>query len=194
MKSKLKLKIKRNFSYPDPEDEDFQSKIFKKREFYYHKVPRRDKLTDYEEIQKYRDAKCAGSFKLRSQQTILSNFISPSTPYTGLLVMHGTGTGKSCTAISIAEQLKDIAKKYNTKIFVLTFGPNNKETIKSELLFCTGETYLKNKELLEQLSKKEIDKEKKNALYSSLQYYKILSYKTFYRKVLGEKIVEKKVN
>ena len=38
-----------------------------------------------------------------------------------------------------------------------------------------------------------IDREKKNAIYSALQYYKILSYKTFYKKVLGEKIVEKKI-
>ena len=30
------------------------------------------------------------------------------------------------------------------------------------------------------------------AIYGALQYYKILSYKTFYKKVLGEKIAEKK--
>ena len=37
----------------------------------------------------------------------------------------------------------------------------------------------------------EADREKKIAVYSALQYYKILSYKTFYKKVLGEKIREK---
>ena len=35
--------------------------------------------------------------------------------------------------------------------------------------------------------------ENKIASYASLQFYKILSYKTFYRKVLGEKIAEKKL-
>ena len=30
--------------YPDTDDENFQSKIFSKREFHYHKVPYREKL------------------------------------------------------------------------------------------------------------------------------------------------------
>ena len=60
--------------------------------------------------------------------------------------MHGTGTGKTCTAISIAEQYKEQVKKYNTKIFVLVPGTNIKENFKKALLFCTGGTYLKNKD------------------------------------------------
>jgi len=43
------------------------------------------------------------------------------------------------------------------------------------------------------MSKQEIDMEKKAAIYNALQYYKILSYKTFHKKVLGEKIAEKKI-
>ena len=80
-----------------------------------------------------------------------------------------------------------------TKIFVLTSGPNIRENFKSQLLFCTGETYLKNKGEYNQMSKQEIEREKKNAINNALQYYKILSYKTFYKKVLGEKIIEKKI-
>ena len=64
------------------------------------------------------------------------------------------------------------------------------ETIKNELLFCTGETYLKNKETLNQMTNAEIDRERKIAINAALQNYKILSYKTFYKKVLGEKITE----
>ena len=185
--------MSKDYTYPLTDDENFQSKIFKKREFYYHKIPQRDQLKDYQDIKKYRDEICKGDFKLREQQTLLTNFLSPDTPYTGLLIMHGTGTGKTCTAISIAEQFKEQVKKYNTKIYVLTFGPNNRETFKSELLFCTGETYLKNKDILKQMTKAEKELESKIATYGSLQYYKILSYKTFYKKVLGEKIAEKKI-
>jgi superfamily II DNA or RNA helicase len=188
MNKDIKKLIKKEYVYPQPEDTDFLSKMFVKREFNYHKIPRRDKLIDYNEIQEYRDSVCTGEFKLREQQNILTNFLSPYTPYKGVLVIHGTGTGKSCSAISIAEQFKDQVKKYNTKIYILTFGPNNKETFKNELLFCTGETYLKNKDSLNQMSKDEIGLEKRIAINNALQYYKILSYKTFYRKVLGEKI------
>jgi len=191
MSKKKTTKIKN--SYPEPEDNDFQSKLYQKREFYYHTIPQRDKLENYEDISKYRDNICKGDFKLREQQIIPTNFLSPDTPYKGLLIMHGTGTGKTCTAISIAEQFKDQVIKYNTKIYVLTSGPNIKENFKSELLFCTGETYIKNKELLKQLSPSNTERESKIAIYNALQYYKILSYKTFYKKVLGEKIAEKKV-
>ena len=163
--------------YPDTDDENFQSKIFSKREFHYHKVPYREKLTNYEDIKNYRESICKGDFKLREQQILLTNFISEETPYNGLLIMHGTGTGKTCTAISIAEQFKDQVKKYNTKIYILTFGPNNRETFKEELLFCTGDTYIKNKDLFNQMTKSEIDLERKLAIYGALQYYKILSYK-----------------
>jgi len=185
--------IIKDFSYPEPDDSDIQAKIFKKRQFYYHQIKPREKMETYEEIKDYRDQTCKGDFKLREQQTILSNFFNPNTPYTGLLIMHGTGVGKTCTAISIAEQFKDQVKKYNTKIFILTFGPNGRETIKDQLLFCTGETYLKNKEILNQMTKAEIDREKKIAINAALQNYKILSYKTFYKKVLGEKITEKEI-
>lgn len=192
---KKNKKLIKDFSYPNPDDQDIQSKLFKKREFYYHQIKPRNKLNSYDEIKEYRDQNCkADSFKLREQQAILSNLINPDTPYKGLLMMHGTGVGKTCTAISIAEQFKDQIKKYNTKIYVLTPGSNIKENFKSELLFCTGETYLKNKELLNQMSKAEKEREYKIAVNAALQNYRILSYKTFHKKVLGEKITEKEIS
>jgi len=187
-------KLIKDFSYPDPSDPDIQAKLFKKREFYYHQIKPRKKLENYEEINEYRNQVCKGDFKLREQQAIMANLFNPNTPYKGLLVMHGTGTGKSCTAISIAEQFKDQIKKYNTKIYILTFGPNGRETIKDQLLFCTGETYLKNKELQKQMTDADIERERRIAINGALQSYKILSYKTFYKKVLGEKITEKEIN
>jgi type I site-specific restriction-modification system R (restriction) subunit len=33
--------------------------------------------------------------------------------------MHGTGSGKTMTALKIAEQFKEQVKKYNTKIHIL---------------------------------------------------------------------------
>ena len=185
--------LNKNFSYPNPNDEDFQKKIFQKREFYYHKVPHREIMKSYDEIQKYREDNCA-IFELREHQKIISNFINPNTPYKGLLLMHGTGTGKTGGAISIAEQFKEQVKKYNTKIYVLVPGPNTRENWKSELILTTGKTYLKNREILDQLTKYEAEREKKIAVYGALQFYKIMSYKTFYKKVLGEKVKETKID
>ncbi len=189
-----KVKFVKDFSYPNPEDPELLSKIFKKREFYYYRVPQREKMETYDEVKKYRAMNCKqGEMEPREQQAILPNFISPNTQYKGVILMHGVGSGKTMTAIRVAEQFKDQVKKYNTKIFVLVPGPNTRENFKKELLTSTGETYLKNKEGLNQMTKADVEREKKNALYGALQYYKILSYKTFYKKVLGEKIVEKKI-
>ena len=187
-------KYEKDFSYPDAGDSELLTKIFKKREFYYNRVPERDKMDSYEDIQKYRSANCKkGEIEPREQQNIIPNFISPNTNYKGVILMHGVGSGKTMTAIRVAEQFKEQIKKYNTKIYVLVPGPNTRENFKKELLSSTGETYLKNKELLNQMPKNEIEHEKRLAVYGALQYYKILSYKTFYKKVLGEKIIEKKI-
>ena len=189
-----KNKFTKDFSYPEPEDPDLLAKIFKKREFYYHRVPQRAIMETYDDVKKYRALNCKqGEIEPREQQAIIPNYISTNTPYKGVILMHGVGSGKTMTAIRVAEQFKDQVKKYNTKIYVLVPGPNTRENFKKELLTTTGETYLKNKEALNQMTKNEIEKEKKNAIYGALQYYKILSYKTFYKKVLGEKIVEKKI-
>ena len=189
-----KIKYTKDFSYPDPSDPELLAKIFKKREFYYYRVPKREKMETYEDVTNYRAANCKkGDIEPREQQAIIPNLINPNTNYRGVILMHGVGSGKTMTAIRVAEQFKDQVKKYNTKIYVLVPGPNTRENFKKELLVSTGETYLKNKEVLNQLPKHMVDIEKKNAVYGALQYYKILSYKTFYKKVLGEKIVEKKI-
>ena len=43
-------------------------------------------------------------FKLQSQQRFLRRVLSPDTPNRSLLMVHGTGTGKTCTAIQVAEE------------------------------------------------------------------------------------------
>jgi hypothetical protein len=189
--SKKKFK---DFSYPDQKDNEFQSKIYKKREYYFNRVPQRDIIKTYDEIKTYRADNCKADIEPKEQQYIIPNLINPNTPYKGLLLMHGVGVGKTMTAIRVAEQFKEQIKKYNTKIFVVVPGPNTKENFKKELIGITGDTYLKNKEELKQMSKAEIERETKAALYSALQYYKIMSYKTFYKKVLGEKIIDRKIN
>ena len=182
------------FIYPEQDDENITSKIYQKREFHYHKIQKREKLKDYDDIKKYRDGVCKTSYKPREQQAIGINLMNPDTPINGMLVMHGTGTGKTCVAIGIAEQFKEQVQKYNTKIYVIVPGPPTRENFKGELLFCTDETYVKNKDNFKQMRKDEIEREEKIGIYSALQYYKILSYKTFHKKILGEKIVEKKVD
>ena len=138
----LKNLINKEFTYPEYDDVNFQSKIYKKREFYYHKIPEIKTMTKYEDIKQYRDDVCGGKLELYTHQSFLANFINPNTPYKGLLMFHGTGTGKTGSAISIAENFKDMVKKYNTKIYVLVPGPLLKENWKDDIIKFTGSNHI----------------------------------------------------
>ena len=58
----IKKLMKLKYNYPDPADEQLQTKIYNKREFYYHRVPNRKILKDYEEVKEYRDEICGQKF------------------------------------------------------------------------------------------------------------------------------------
>lgn len=183
--------MKVEYMYPRVDDKNFQEKIYTKREFYDHKYPERDSIKEYKNVKEYRDKICARSFALFEHQALLSNFINPDTHYKGLLVFQGTGTGKTCGGIAIAEKFKPMVQKYGTKILVLVPGPLIKENWRQSLLTCTGNEYLKDFDKTVHLDDLEKQKIEKNAINIALQYYKFMSYRSFYKKVLGEKIVEK---
>ena len=187
--------MKKEYRYPDPSDDTLQSKIYDKREFYINKVQPRQKMETYEDLKKYRDDVCGGKFTLKSQQVFVSNYISPNTPYSGILIFHGTGTGKTCGAIAIAENFKDQVRRYGTKIHILVSGPMIKEQWKNELITCTKDTYINSTVLQSGFINNDLKEQmKREAIINALQHYRILSYRNFYRRVLGEKISDKEVN
>jgi hypothetical protein len=351
--------MKKNYSHPEQSDPNIQYKLYKKREYYYNKIPKRIEVsdqTDYQTIKDYRDNICARAFTLHEHQGMLSNLINPDTPYKGILVFHGLGTGKcihkdslvdlimgnadtrhkiediwekyktveiyhqtdemnssywsvpsvgltvrsydcqthkivhrevkrlyrekingtlrqinlengnrititnihkllttsgwdnnlsvgqsvatylpndeikfvridkidqieyddyvydleidtthnyfaenilchnTCVGVAIAEKFKPMVQKYNTKIYVLVPGPIIKENWRNHLLLCTGETYLKYQDKYVYMDANEKARQNKVAVAQALQYYKIMSYRSFYKRVLGEKILDRKVS
>ena len=89
--------MSKNYSHPEPNDPDLLYKLMKKRELYYHHMPERPELNSYQDIHEYRSNVCERSFVLHEHQALLSNFINPDTPYKGILVFHGLGSGKCVT-------------------------------------------------------------------------------------------------
>lgn len=88
-------------------------------------------------------------WKLTPVQKLLRNFMSTDTPYRGILIVHGTGVGKTCAGVSIAEELKNFVKQNETKIFVIREDEFKRQMFdinkvaKGKPGFqCTGETYL----------------------------------------------------
>jgi len=55
-------------------------------------------------LQNMRQELCQSSdFKISTHQRFLRRVLSPDSPARNLLMVHGTGVGKTCTAIQIAE-------------------------------------------------------------------------------------------
>ena len=138
--------------YPDIDDPDFYKKIYVKKEFNQNKID--IERRSFEQI-------CSSKeFKLLPQQKLLKNYLSINTPYNGLLVFHGTGVGKTCTAVSIAEGFKDLVTSNDKRILIIVskniqdnfkkelYDPVREETKKKrdDIVQCTGLDY----ELIEQ--------------------------------------------
>ena len=77
-------------------------------------------------------------FSLLTHQKIVRDYMNLYTPYRGLLLDHGLGSGKTCTSIAIAEGMKD-----SRKIIVMT--PKSLRTnYMEELKKCGDLLYKKN--------------------------------------------------
>ena len=88
-----------------------------------------------------KDVSCDSKNETRDlfvHQKIVKDYLNLHTPYRGLLLYHGLGSGKTCTSIAIAEGMKIPEKR----IFVLT-PASLKMNYFSELKKCGDELYKK---------------------------------------------------
>jgi superfamily II DNA or RNA helicase len=126
-------------------------------------------------------------FNLQNPQIAMSHYIHPSTPYKSLLLFHKIGSGKTCSAISIAEQWKGIRKI----IFVAPASllDNFRKELRSQ---CPGDEYITQVErkLLEKLHPS--SDEYMEIIYKTNKridkFYEILSYNKFIENIEKKKI------
>ena len=118
-----------DFLYPNYLDPEFNFKIANKKEFYESKYD--DVVKDIiSESQRLENAE----FELAPHQIFVRNFLSYQTPYNSLLLYHGLGTGKTCSGISIAEEMRDYNKVMNIqKKIIIVASPNVQENFKKQL-------------------------------------------------------------
>lgn len=140
--------------YPDPADPQFAARLFSKREFYEARAVAAAVAEGT--VDPCTSAAAEKVFELTPVQRIVSRFMHPLTPYNGMLLFHGVGVGKTCSAVTIAEQFLEYAP--NTKVIVLApqaLQDNFKRTVVDPLKFswdegarewvsrqCTGTSYL----------------------------------------------------
>jgi len=118
-----------DYLYPDLNDPEFNLKIAIKKEF-------SDAQYDGQirDIEKQADLLCKAKFELSPHQVFVKNFLSEDTPYKGLLLYHGLGTGKTCSAIGVAEEMRQYMKRtgLNRQIFVVA-SPNVQGNFRQQL-------------------------------------------------------------
>ena len=113
--------------YPSIRDENFHQEIINHPIFKKYVYPDSNVLfeklfktfSNNKDLKDEEKVEMDNIFKLTPSQKFLRNFMSPYTPYRGLFVIHGTGVGKTCTGLTIAEQLKDYVKDNNQRITII---------------------------------------------------------------------------
>ena len=87
-------------------------------------------------LKSMRDEACHSSlqsdFKLQTHQRFLRRVLSPDSPVRNLLMVHGTGAGKTCTAIQIAEEYI-IRPEFQDKQVLVLANPPIQENFKSQI-------------------------------------------------------------
>ena len=115
--------------YPHVLDPNFNIKIAEKKEFYENAYK-----DDVKDAKVESDLQCNREFELAPHQMFVRNFMSSLTPYNSLFLYHGVGTGKTCSAITICEEVREYMKLMNkdTKVYVIA-SPNVQDNFKLQL-------------------------------------------------------------
>ena len=177
------------FLYPALNDPNFNIKIAKRKEF---------NDTKYDgaiyDIKKQADLLCNADFELMPHQLFVKNFLSFQTPYNSLLLYNGLGSGKSCAAIGIAEEMRSYMKQIGLAKKVLVIAsPNVQANFRMQLFdehklkednglwnlnTCVGNSLLKE---VNPTNLKGIPREKVVSLIKSIisTYYLFMGYTEF---------------
>jgi Helicase conserved C-terminal domain len=118
-----------DFLYPDLNDPHFNEKIAQHKEFADTKYD-----GSIHDIKKQAAIMCNAKFELMPHQIFVKNFLSLQTPYNSLLLYHGLGSGKTCSAIGIAEEMRAYMKQLNiTQRILIVASPNVQTNFRLQL-------------------------------------------------------------
>jgi superfamily II DNA or RNA helicase len=109
-----------DFLYPHLNDPNFNIKIAKRKEFFNTQYD-----GSIQNIKKQAEIFCHAEFELMPHQNFVKNFLSFQTPYNSLLLYHSLGTGKTCSAIGIAEEMRTYMKQIGIKQRIMVVASPN---------------------------------------------------------------------
>jgi superfamily II DNA or RNA helicase len=107
--------------YPTINDPFFSDKISRRREYEHMRFD-----GDIRDIEAFSNYLCENPyFELMPHQLFVRNFISRNTPYNSVLLYHGLGSGKTCSAIGIAEEMREYAKQTGSSQRIMVIASTN---------------------------------------------------------------------
>ena len=174
--------------YPDINDKNFTDKLLNIYDYNLHKIPKYKTINTIGDFNNVSNKLCS-VFEKTLYQHFISQYINNRTPYKSILLYHGVGVGKTCSAITLAETfLSQHSTNDEAKIWVvmpLSLKGSFKEQVFSteNIPFdmisnqCTNDIYLK---LLNLTSENYQDSSKQLALKKIINSrYKIFTYDSY---------------
>ena len=166
--------------YPNYNEEDFIYELSNKLEFSHLKS-----LLNISELDK-RCEESGSQFELSNNQQFLRNFINKKTPYRGLVIFHGVGVGKTCSAINISRSFRDIYMSEKEKIICLV--PKNIRGGWEKTIFdkkkgteqCSGNSF----EDIINNTGRITDKKVKSMIKEYYEFYGYLKFANYVKKLL----------
>jgi hypothetical protein len=197
-----KLKGK-EFLYPHLLDPNFNIKIANKKEFNDLTYD-----TEIKDVIEEAETMCEASFELAPHQIFVRNFLSFLTPYNSLLLYHGLGTGKTCSAISVCEEMRDYMLQMGIqKRIIIVASPNVQNNFKLQLFderklrevnglwdlkACTGNKLIKevNPMNMKGLSREKIIKQVNKIIKKSYVFMGYIEFSNYISKLKKKYVIE----
>ena len=197
--------------YPNIIDPNFTKKLTKKKEFLDTKLYSKKHLI--ENLEEEADKLCNPNFEfeLEPHQMFIKNFMSFQTPYNSLLVFHGLGTGKTCSAIGVAEEMRTYYKQLgiNKKILIVA-TPNVQKNFELQLFdkrklkninglwnikACSGSKFIKeiNPMNVKNLSEEKVLKQIKKIIKRSYEFIGYIEFANQINRVVQDKTDKSKM-
>ena len=189
--------------FPEHREKDFRDRLSALPEYQlYQKNPLKP-ITSKEDFEEYVQAACSG-FEKTLYQHFVQHYLSRRSPYKSLLLFHGLGSGKSCSAITIAESLL-LDHSQNEEPRILLISPAALQASFEDQIFsyskyleygdeilrnqCTDDTY--RKLVYGTTDRTEINKRLRKIIHARYQFITYEGLVTFMKNRNGEPVRDK---
>lgn len=173
--------------FPDINDPNFREKLSNLFEFNMYKIKEFDKLNSIDDFNLYSNKFC-GYFEKAYYQYFMNQYISNRSPYKSILIYHGVGVGKTCSAITIAEGFLNNHSLYDEPIIWVIMPQALKESFKKQVFDisknsqCTDDLYSNLINIDKNLSTDKINLRTKKLINSRYRIFTDNSFSDFIEK------------